>query len=101
MNNPIDNTPRVTRSQLSGNDHRPYTETGSAGASAKSPSSARLDSSLQSNRLQAVHEAIEHTPEIDSKRVADIRERIARGDYPLNVERIAERFAAFEKLLDG
>lgn len=101
MTNPIDNRPRVTRSQVSGTDHRPHGETGSAGAAAKATSSTRLDSSLQSNRLQAVHEAIERTPEIDSSRVADIRERIARGDYPVNVERIAERFAAFEKLLDG
>ncbi|MDN5850793.1 MAG: flagellar biosynthesis anti-sigma factor FlgM [Nitrococcus sp.] len=101
MTNPIDNRPRVTPPQVSGTDHRPRAETGSAGATAKAPSSPRLDSSLQLNHVQAAHEAFEHTPEIDSKRVADIRARIARGDYPLNVERIAERFAAFEKLLDG
>lgn len=99
MTNPIDNRPRVTRSQVSGADHR--TIHAEAEPAAKAPSSTRLDASLQSNRLQAVHDAIGHTSEIDLSRVADIRERITRGDYPLNVERIAQRFTAFEKLLHG
>lgn len=103
MTNPIDNRPRVTRSQVSGTDHRTtHVENESVAAAAKAPSSTRLDAtSPQPNRLQAVHDAIDRTSEIDLSRVADIRERIARGDYPLNVERIAQRFAAFEKLLHG
>lgn len=103
MTNPIDNRPHVTRSQVSGTDHRAtQAETEPVAAAGKAPSPARLDAtSLQSNRLQAVHDAIERTSEIDLSRVADIRERIARGDYPLNVERIAQRFTAFEKLLHG
>ena len=101
MTNPIDNGPRVTRSQVAGTEHRAHPETKPGAAATSAPSAAGLDASLQSNRLQAVHDAIERTSEIDLSRVADIRERIARGDYPLNVERIAARFTAFEKLLYG
>lgn len=101
MTNPIDNGPRVTRTQISGTEHRTHPETKPGAAAASAPSATRLDAGLQSNRLRAVRDAIERTSEIDLSRVAEIRERIARGDYPLNVERIAARFTAFEKLLHG
>ncbi|EAR22300.1 hypothetical protein NB231_05305 [Nitrococcus mobilis Nb-231] len=97
MTDPIDNRANVTRSQVLGTEQRSHAKA----VSAESPAVARSDASLQSNRLQAVRDAIEHTPEIDSSRVASIRERIAQGDYPVNVEHIAQRFTAFEKLLQG
>ncbi|HET8701984.1 MAG TPA: flagellar biosynthesis anti-sigma factor FlgM [Nitrococcus sp.] len=100
MTNPIDNGPRVTRPQLSGAD-RTYAEAEPGATAAKASAAMPGDTNLQSDRLQAVYDAIEHTPEIDRSRVEEISERIARGDYPLNVERIAERFTAFEKLLHG
>ena len=101
MTNPIDNRPRVVRSQVAGNSNRTHAGAESLGSSKEAHSAKRLDASLQSDRLQAVSEALERTPEIDSNRVADIRERIARGEYPLDVERIAQRFTALEKLLHG
>lgn len=101
MTNPIDNRPHVVRSQVAGNSNRTHVGAESLGSSAEAHSAKRLDASLQSDRLQAVSETLERTPEIDSNRVADIRERIARGEYPLDVESIAERFTALEKLLHG
>lgn len=98
MTNPIDNRPRIARFPVPGTEHA---ESGPLATGAKAPPATHADASLQSKRLQAVHDAIERTPEIDLSRVMDIRERIARGDYPLNVERIAQRFVAFEKLLHG
>ncbi len=97
MTNPVDNRTNVTRSQVLGTEQRSYAK----GVLTESPAVVRSDASLQSNRLQAVRDAIERAPEIDSSRVADIRERIAQGEYPVNVERIAQRFTAFEKLLQG
>lgn len=102
MTNPIDNGSRITRSQVSGAGRRNNAETDPTVETAQAPqSSTRTDASLQSNRLQAVQDAIRSTPEVDQKRVADIRERIAQGDYPLNIEHIAQRFTDFEKLLHG
>ena len=101
MTSPIENRPHVVRSQVAGQNRAHDARAESLGSSAEAQSAKRLDASLQSDRLQAVSDALERTPEIDSKRVADIRERIARGEYPLNVERIAERFTALEKLLHG
>ncbi|MCO6439604.1 MAG: flagellar biosynthesis anti-sigma factor FlgM [Nitrococcus mobilis] len=97
MTNPIDNRANVTRPRVLSTEQRSHTKA----ASTESPAAARSDASFQSNRLQAVHDAIERAPEIDSSRVADIRERIAQGGYPVNIERIAQRFTAFEKLLQG
>lgn len=58
------------------------------------------DESLQSDRLRALRETIENTPDVDSERVQDIRDRIASGEYPLDPEKIASRFAEFEKLVN-
>lgn len=102
MTNPIDNGSRITRSPVSGTGRRNNAENSPTAGAAQTPiSSARTDATLHSDRLQAVQDAIRSTPEVDQKLVADIRERIAQGDYPLHVERIAQRFTEFEKLLHG
>lgn len=63
--------------------------------------SAREVSSGESERLQSVREAIDQTPEVDRERVDALREQIANGEYPLNAESIADRFAELEGLLES
>lgn len=103
MTNPIGNGPRVDRTGVgtaSGStpadprDNATGTDNAHGGVAAKA-------SSMQSERLQAIRSAIEGTPAVDRDRVAAIRDQIARGEYPLNPDRIAQRFAEFEKLLHG
>lgn len=61
----------------------------------------REASSGESERLQSVREAIDRTPEVDRERVDALREQIANGEYPLNAESIADRFAELEGLLES
>lgn len=54
----------------------------------------------QSDRLQAVSAAIDQAPDIDQDRVESIRQSIADGSYPLDADRIAEKFIELEGLLE-
>lgn len=105
MSNPIDNGPRPPGSYPTGSRNG-TARTGSHEDTDSRPSAATAApqdaSTSESGRLQAVREAIDNTPEVDSSRVQDIRDRISRGEYPLDANRVAERFADFEQLLsDG
>ncbi len=62
--------------------------------------SGGTDGAETSERLQAVRERIDQTPEVDRERVDAIKERIANGDYPIDAERVAKKFAELEALIE-
>ncbi|MFP4146768.1 MAG: flagellar biosynthesis anti-sigma factor FlgM [Halorhodospira sp.] len=64
------------------------------------PSPPGGDEAAASERLQAVRERIDQTPEVDQDRVDAIKERIANGDYPIDAEKVAQKFAEFEALIE-
>ncbi len=104
MTNPIDNGTRIGRGPITdaGNKAGAGESRTDASAPARRDPGVGADQSLSSERLQAVREAIDNTPEVDTDRVESIREQLAGGDYPLDAERIASRFIEFEQLLsDG
>lgn len=59
------------------------------------------DEAALSNRLQAVRQQIEATPEVNRERVDALKERIANGEYPVDAERIASRMVELENLLNN
>lgn len=101
MSNPIDGGSRVNNGQppgvQGGSARGPARREG--GDEASGAQAGRSDATSESSRLQAVRESIDSTPEVDQGRVAEVRERIANGEYPLDANRVAERFADFEQLL--
>jgi len=103
MTNPIDNGSSVNRSRVAGTQARRTTE---ESRTAESPEATRepgvgSDEASESSRLQAVRKTIDNTPTVDGKRVEEIKQRLANGDYPLDPQRVANRFANFEKLLNS
>lgn len=104
MTNPIGNGPRVDRTGVGATSGNKAAETRGGATEAdgaREGAGAEGASSVQSERLQAVRAAIDSAPTIDRGRVESIRDQIARGDYPLDPDRIAQRFAEFEQLLHG
>lgn len=103
MTNPIDNGSRVGRGALPGTtESRTPEPRADAAAGSRPDPGVGADRSQLSERLQAVREAIDSAPEVDTAKVEEIRARIAGGEYPLDADRIASRFIEFERLLsDG
>lgn len=50
-------------------------------------------------RLSNVSEQVKAAPDIDQEKVESIKQAIRDGNYPLDPRRIAESFAAFERMI--
>lgn len=77
------------------------TDTSTAGAS-KGASTSKSDHVILSGEAQALQRLeakINGSPEIDSARVAKIKEAIANGSFEINADRIAERMLNSDDLL--
>lgn len=103
MANPIDNGPRVNGGNVA---VKPRVQNGEAPAAnvadqAAPEAVAGGDTQVQSSRLQQVQERIDNTPEVDMARVEAIKQAIAEGNFPIDAERIAQKFAELEGLLNG
>lgn len=99
MTDPIDNGPRFNRPAQTDGTRGGQSVNGQQKPVEAPDGRPGADQSQTSERLQAVRDAIDRTPEVDSARVQDIRERIASGEYPLDAERTAERMVELERLL--
>lgn len=111
MTNPIDSGSRPRGSGVNTDLHGKSTNKTSAGQATEhtavetNQSSATQTgstaSSTVSERLQAVQDRIDSTPDVNAQRVADIKKSIAEGRYPINAQRIASKFVELQKLLNG
>ena len=64
------------------------------------PANKPAESASTSERLQAVRQGIDQTPEVDQDRVDAIKQSIAEGRYVVNPDKIAQKFAELEGLLN-
>lgn len=99
MPNPIDNGPRLNGALGPQAGRGPTGSKEAAADAASDRPEAAADKGVQSERLQLIKERIDGTPEVDMARVEEIKQRIAEGDYPVDPQRIAEKFAQLEGLL--
>ena len=72
---------------------------GQSTSTAADNSAAATDASVPSEKRLAVEAAISATPDIDMDRVDKIKQAIADGNYPIDNDRIAEKFIQLEGLL--
>ncbi len=76
-------------------------KSGGGDAPAQSPSNkgdtVQLSSTAQA--LQNVEKKLADTPDVDSDRVAQLRQEIESGSYQVNAERVAEKMLSFDNLL--
>lgn len=105
MSNPIDggSRPHGNAAAPPGKGHKASGDPAqpAPAPAASSSNSAAADEAEASERLQAVRERIDQSPEVDQERVDAIKQRIAEGDYPIDAEKVARKFAEFEALIEG
>ncbi|THB70425.1 MAG: flagellar biosynthesis anti-sigma factor FlgM [Gammaproteobacteria bacterium] len=104
MSNIIDSGSTLRNMGLSDNKKtQASSNSKSAPESSTAPVSTDSDESVQLSatpeKITQIKETIDATPEVDSARVADIKAKIAAGEYPVNPEQIAEKMIDLEKLL--
>ncbi|BAU58877.1 flagellar biosynthesis anti-sigma factor FlgM [Halorhodospira halochloris] len=99
MSNPIEGGPRPIGSAATqpGKGHK---VDDNAPQSTSSRAGVGADEAETSERLKGVRDRIDQTPEVDRARVDAIKEKIANGDYPVDAEKIARKFAQFEALIE-
>lgn len=69
-----------------GNETRPATED-------------TVSLSAESNQVRSLQQQLDAIPEVDTQKVEAIKREIAKGNYPLDPERIAENLINLEKAL--
>ncbi len=101
MTNPINGGNNLTVGKVlnEGLRGRQQAETPPRTGSAAPAGETAADKARLSDRLQAILDTIDRSPDVDMDRVAAIRQSIAEGNYPLDADRIASKVAEFEKLL--
>ncbi|ABI56243.1 flagellar biosynthesis anti-sigma factor FlgM [Alkalilimnicola ehrlichii MLHE-1] len=105
MTDPINNGNRLpaTPGLTPGNAGKAGGSTRQDGAGERSSAAGErpaADQAAVSDRLQAVRQQIDATPEVNRERVDALKERIANGEYPVDAERIASRMVELENLLN-
>lgn len=102
MSNPIDTNARVPGANLGGTRRNDGARQGQEAA--RAPTADRGpeqgERSVESERLQALRERIDNTGEVDRERVDAIKARIASGEYVVDPQRVAAKFAELEGLLN-
>ncbi len=102
MSNPIDpngrmrDLPSITANKKHGAGRTTDTSTSS---NARGTPTEQVDTATASERRVALEAAIAATPNLDSARVDSIKQAIKDGQYPVDPERIAEKFMQLEGLL--
>ncbi|MBU3071144.1 flagellar biosynthesis anti-sigma factor FlgM [Aestuariicella sp. G3-2] len=76
--------------------------TGNKSNTAETPSQSvqkpEVSLSSQAQSLNQLESKIHATPDVDTQRVAEIKQALAEGTYEINPERIAERMLAQDRL---
>ncbi len=106
MTNIINNSNSGFRNSSLSENRKSTSSTGSDGKSTSTASTANssqqsdtVDISSMSDKLHALKQKIDSTPEINSSKVESIKKQIASGEYPIDAERIASKFIDLEQLL--
>ena len=65
----------------------------------RAPSGDRVTITSAASQLKQIADAVEQTPDVDSKRVEAARRSISNGDFEINAGRIAEKMIALDTAL--
>lgn len=103
MTSPINPINRSTTEALNNNSSsRARNKDASESTSSNSRPAAEDTVSLSEQSLQVrdLQQQLENLPEVDAEKVEAIKQEIAKGNYPLDPERIAQNLIALEKALN-
>jgi len=105
MTNPINNTSRSTAESLSTKPSAARSQSSSGNNTAAAPDTASGSSadtvslSAESTQVRELQNRLADIPEVDAQKVAQIKQEIANGNYPLDSKAIAANLLNFEKAL--
>lgn len=100
MTNPINNINRPATDALSSSNTKSRDKAGNdTNKAASAPSEDTVSLSEESSQVRGLQQQLETLPEIDAQKVEAIKQEIAKGNYPLDPERIAENLIKLEKAL--
>lgn len=97
--NPINrsNTEALNNSNSSRTGSKESSET--ASDSSRPPAEDTVSLSEQSLQVRDLQQQLETLPEVDAEKVEAIKQEIAKGNYPLDPEKIAQNLVNLEKAL--
>ncbi len=72
---------------------------GATAAAGEEKSADQLDLTGRARALRALEQELATAPEMDAKRVSDLKQALASGRYEVNAERIADKLLAMESRL--
>jgi len=102
MTSPINPINRSTTEALNNNSSAKARNKDSSEPSSSNNRAAAEDTvslSEQSLQVRDLQQQLENLPEVDAEKVEAIKQEIAKGNYPLDPERIAQNLIALEKAL--
>ncbi|MGE3600032.1 MAG: flagellar biosynthesis anti-sigma factor FlgM [Dehalococcoidia bacterium] len=88
----------VTGGHRSGGAERTGDSAKPAGGSSSSDSVTLTDNAM---RLQRLAQAVADTPVADSSRISSVKDALAKGEYRVNAERVADKILQAERELIG
>ena len=101
MTSPISNINRPTTESLTSNAGKTRAKSTNESTSAESRPAADDTVSLSEESVQVreLQQQLGNIPDVDAEKVEAIKQEIAKGNYPLDPERIAENLINLEKAL--
>ena len=101
MTNSINNINRPPTDALNPSNNKAKAQTSSSDSSAETrpASEDTVSLSAESGQVRSLQQQLDAVPEVDAEKVEAIKQEIARGNYPLDAERIAENLINLEKAL--
>ena len=101
---PIDQINRAATEALSNNGKaRGKTEASKSGDATpnQAPATDKVSLSEQSLQVRELQQRLDQVPEVDAEKVQAIKQAIARGDYPVDAQKLAANLMNLEKILSG
>lgn len=101
MTNPINPLNRPSASPVNNNSGKAQSGDDAVNSSASGNTAVEDTVSLSQGSQQVIElqQRLKNTPEIDSVKVEAIKQEIAKGNYPLDPEKIAENLISLEQSL--
>ena len=100
MSNPINNINRPPTDALNSGNNKAKTQASSdSSVETRTSSEDTVSLSAESGQVRSLQQQLDAVPEVNIEKVEAIKREIARGNYPLDPERIAENLINLEKAL--
>ncbi len=103
MTSPINNINRSATESLTGSSAKTRAKSSpddQASATTRAEPQDKVSLSEGTLQVRELQQQLESIPDVNAEKVAAIKQEIAKGNYPLDPERIAENLLNLEKALN-